>query len=76
MGGQVGETNRLIYFYYFSKSIFGFIFFDGGAGRSNGYFYLFRLSCKKLSIGHLWFQLFLGGGRDDVSQRNIYFDCL
>ena len=52
-GGQVGQTNLLIYFYYFICFFKKLIcFFCGGEGRSKEYFYLIWLSLKK-NIGHL-----------------------
>ena len=78
--GKVVQTNLLFYFYYFNsfaKTFSDLIYFGGvggGAGKSKGYLYLFWLSFKKY-IGYIWFQLFLGGGRYDVDQRNKNFDC-
>ena len=43
VGGQVGQTNLLIYFFYFNiflQSIFEFNFFDGGWHQKDN-FYLF-----------------------------------
>ena len=61
----MGLTNPLIYYYFlkcFFKASSDLIFFCGWADRSKEYCYLFLLSFKK-NIGHLWFQLFLGGGQ-------------
>ena len=81
--GWGGRWVKRIYYFTFiilvvlQKASSDLIYFGGvggGSGRSKGYFYLFWLSFNKY-IGYIWFQLFLGGGRYDVDQRNLNFDC-
>ena len=82
--GWGGRWVKRIYYFTFiiltvlQKASSDLIYFGGVGGLvqvgQKDIFYLFWLSFKKYK-GYIWFQLFLGGGRYDVDQRNNNFDC-